>query len=409
MANRRESIPGYLYALDGLRALSLIMIYVFHSWQQSWISFYIKLPSGKVLDFLNQFQRYGYIAIDSFFVLSGFCLFYPIARSMFGEGKEINWKEFYIKRTKRILPSYILLLIVMWFIPDLSALKFGSFKDYLRHFFAFVTFSQNRTGVTYGSMISTAWTLGIEVQFYLLFPFIVKAFRKKPVLTYIVSLAVCEALRLYAISHFEAANTIQGLMIFYIDIFVMGMLCAYFVVYAKHKLPNMDKLKIPMTIMSVLFALLAYYYMRWMGNFRPDGGVTYPDAIHRFMYRPILYFAIAGFIFTACFSMKFWEKGIWGNKLAMFLSTVSYNFYLWHQNIHIYFKRNPVEFLYTAADAENHLHTPMLKFMIFTGLLSLAIATFVTYLVEIPIYKYGFVGYIKRIKGFFTKKGVETS
>jgi len=407
MLNRRESIPGYLCALDGLRALSLILIYVFHSWQQSWISFYIKLPNGTILNFLNQLQRYGYIAIDAFFVISGFCLFYPIARSMFGEGKEINWKEFYIKRAKRILPSYILLLVLMWFVADLPALKMADFKHYLRHFTAFLTFTQNRSGTTYGSLISTAWTLSVEVQFYLVFPFIVKAFRKKPLLTYIASLVICEALRLFAITNYEASNVIQGYMIFYIDIFVAGMLCAYFVVYAKHKLPHMDKLKIPMTIASALFVLLAYYYMRWMGSYRIEGMVS-PDAVHRFVYRPLLYFAMAGFIFTACFSMKFWEKGIWGNRVVMFLSAISYNFYLWHQNIHIYFKRNPVDFLYTMADAENHVHIPMLKFMILTGVLSLVIATLVTYLFEIPISKYGVVGYVKKIGNFFKKKEEET-
>lgn len=402
MANRRESIPGYLYALDGLRALSLIMIYIFHAWQQSWIHFYIKLPGGTTLDFLTQMQRYGYIAIDSFFVLSGFCLFYPIARSIFGNGKDINWKEFYIKRIKRILPSYVLLIILMWFIADLPALKMADFKNYLKHFFAFLTFTQNRSGGTYGSLISTAWTLAIEVQFYLVFPFIVKAFRKKPILTYVVSLVICQALRIFAVTNYDAANIIQGHMIFYIDIFVMGMLCSYFVVYAKNKLPHMDKLKIPMTIASALFVLLAYYYMRWMGSYRVEGMVS-PDAVHRFIYRPILYFAVAGFIFTACFSIKFWERGIWGNRVSMFLSTISYNFYLWHQNIHIYFKRNPVEFLYTMADAENHVPGPMLKFMIFTGGLSLVIAILVTYLFEIPISKYGLVGYFKNIGKLFKK------
>lgn len=403
MVNRRESIPGYLYALDGLRALSLIMIYAFHAWQQSWISFYIKLPNGTTLNFLNQLQRFGYIAIDAFFVLSGFCLFYPIARSMFGECKEINFKEFYIKRAKRILPSYVLLLVLMWFIADLPGLKMADFKNYLKHFIAFITFTQNRTANTYGSLISTTWTLAIEVQFYLLFPFIVKIFRKKPLPTYIVSLVICEFLRLFAITNYDAENIIQGNIVFYIDIFVMGMLCSYFVVYAKHKLSHIDKFKIHMTIASALFLLLAYYYMRWMGRYKVQDMVS-PDVVHRFVYRPILYLAVSGFIFTACFSMKFWERGIWGNRIAMFLSTISYNFYLWHQNIHIYFKRNPVDFLYTMADAENHVHTPMLKFMIFTGGLTLIIATIITYLFEIPISKHGLVGYVKNIGKIFKIK-----
>ena len=102
---REKSISGYLPALDGLRAVSLILVFMFHNWQASWIAYKIALPNGKFLFDFEIFQRYGYIAIDSFFVLSGFALFYPVARAMFGESKEISWKEFYIKRARRILPA----------------------------------------------------------------------------------------------------------------------------------------------------------------------------------------------------------------------------------------------------------------------------------------------------------------
>ncbi len=403
MANRRDTIPGYLYALDGLRALALLMIWLFHSWQQSWVFLYVKLSDGSMLNTVHMIQRYGYVAIDIFFVLSGFCLFYPIARTMFGEGKEICWKEFYIKRAKRILPSYILILLVMAFVPDLATNNTYSLSEFVKQFFSSLFFVQNCYAATHGTLVSTAWTLAIEVQFYLVFPLIAKVFRKKPWLTLLSSLVLCEGLRLYAISNYVATNTLQGHMIFYIDIFVIGMMCAYLFVLAKHKLPYIQKLKKPMTFASILCMLLAYYFMCWMGGFQSNE-ISSADAVHRFMYRPILDFAVAGFIFTTCFSIDAWEKGIWGNRVAMFLSTISYNFYLWHQNIHIYFKRNPVELLYTAADVESHAHDPMVKYMVFTGLVSLAIAILVTYLIEIPIYKYGPIGYVKRIGQMFKKK-----
>lgn len=106
MNNSRQSdIPGYLYALDGMRAISLIFIVIFHTFQQSWIFYNLKISPDKYLFNFEIFQRYGYVAIDSFFVLSGFCLFYPIARSMFGECEFRGWKNFFIKRARRIYPS----------------------------------------------------------------------------------------------------------------------------------------------------------------------------------------------------------------------------------------------------------------------------------------------------------------
>ena len=67
MNNSRQSdIPGYLYALDGMRAISLIFIVIFHTFQQSWIFYNLKISPDKYLFNFEIFQRYGYVAIDSF-------------------------------------------------------------------------------------------------------------------------------------------------------------------------------------------------------------------------------------------------------------------------------------------------------------------------------------------------------
>ena len=391
MRNKRsESIPGYLYALDGLRAISLVFIYIFHAWQQSWVFLDIKNSSGEVLFSFETIQRFGYIAIDSFFVLSGFCLFYPIARSMFGESKQTSWKDFYIKRAKRILPSYFFILLVMAFIPDLEYMNYTVGFERLKHFLLSIFFAQNCHVATHGGLVSTAWTLVIEVHFYLIFPVMTYLFKKKPFLSFIGTLIVSECARLHAVSNIRITNVSQSLLIFYLDIFACGMFCAYLVVYARHKLPYMQKLKIPMTLISIISIYIVYLFMGWMGSTNiPDmDGAT----IHRFIYRPLLDIMIAVFIFTACNSMKFWEKGVWGNRVAVFLSTISYNFYLWHQNIHIYFKRHTVDSLFTLEEANNHVHEPMVRFMLFTLAVSFVIAVAVTYLIEKPFYKYGIVG-----------------
>lgn len=67
MNNSRQSdIPGYLYALDGMRAISLIFIVIFHTFQQSWIFYNLKISPDKYLFNFEIFQRYGYVAIDFF-------------------------------------------------------------------------------------------------------------------------------------------------------------------------------------------------------------------------------------------------------------------------------------------------------------------------------------------------------
>lgn len=147
------------------------------------------------------FQRYGYVAIDSFFVLSGFCLFYPIARSMFGECEFRGWKNFFIKRARRIYPSYVIMLILTILIPSFSYIGGmydpKSFTNVAHNVIMHLLFIHNFDSHTIGTTISTAWTMSIEVQFYVLFPLICIPFRKKPVLTTVVMSLVAVIAEIY--------------------------------------------------------------------------------------------------------------------------------------------------------------------------------------------------------------------
>jgi len=402
MKRRSDSIPGYLPVLDGIRALSVVLIWVFHVWQQSWVWWNIKTPDGSTLFSLSVFQQCGYVAVDVFFVLSGFCLFYPIARSMFGEGKPINWKDFYIKRAKKILPSYFFILLVFFFVKDLGYMNTYDFKEGFRQFAKAMTFTSTTDVMSYGGLVATSWTLCVEVQFYLLFPVIAWLFRKKPVLSCLGIGVLSVLFRLWAVTNMTLGSVAQGVVFFYLDLFAYGMIAAYAVVWAKKNLNKMDKLKLPMTLIAIVCLYVIYLYMKWMLRANVPGLDS--PALQRFVYRPLLDLPIALFIFVSCFSFNFWQKGIWGNRLFVFLSTISYNFYLWHQNIHIYMKRHPVTSLFTLEDAANHTHEPMIWYTLVTLAISLIIATAVTYLLEKPMYQYGFVGYFKHIANKLKRK-----
>ena len=72
----------YVGVLDGVRTLGVLAVVWFHFWQQTWLHPVVKLPfTGWQLD-LEWLPRSGYIMVDLLLVLSGFCLFLPIARQM---------------------------------------------------------------------------------------------------------------------------------------------------------------------------------------------------------------------------------------------------------------------------------------------------------------------------------------
>ena len=392
MNNSRQSdIPGYLYALDGMRAISLIFIVIFHTFQQSWIFYNLKISPDKYLFNFEIFQRYGYVAIDSFFVLSGFCLFYPIARSMFGECEFRGWKNFFIKRARRIYPSYVIMLILTILIPSFSYIGGmydpKSFTNVAHNVIMHLLFIHNFDSHTIGTTISTAWTMSIEVQFYVLFPLTCIPFRKKPVLTTVVMSLVAVLLRFILMANANISQPIMSAITpIYFDVFAFGMISAYFVVYVRNKVKCIDKLKLCMTIISALSIFSAFGYMCWLRKISFPNGVA-GDVYFRFLYRGIFSVLIALFLFTACFSYGFWEKKIWGNKFFVFLSSISYTVYLWHQNVFIFLKNHNIP--YSTQNPVMNDRAAMDGLTLICWTVSILAGIIITNYIERPIVKYG--------------------
>ncbi len=143
----RERQPG----LDLLRALAIIVVVIYHA-----ALFGFKLP-GRV-------DRFGWIGVDLFFVLSGYLiggqLLAPLAR-----GRHINLGRFFARRALRIMPAYFVVLAIYIFLP--------SWREYPEMYptWKFLLSVQN-IGLHGGTAFSHAWSLAVEDQFYLCLPFI---------------------------------------------------------------------------------------------------------------------------------------------------------------------------------------------------------------------------------------------
>ena len=394
---RQDSIPGYLYALDGLRAVALLMIFFFHSWQQTWISFNIQLRPGVYLFNLDLIQRFGYFAIDAFFVLSGFGLFYPIARSMFKEAEPVDWKTFFIKRLRRIYPAYVLMLLILLIFPVMS---WGTTKEMaplelFKHFGSHLLFIHTFWDKTLGTTISTAWTMGIEVQFYVIFPLIARLFKKKPGWSFAGLLVVSQVLRMITISSENTSMVMQARVWLYLDVFAWGMFAAWLVVWIRNNIQKIERLRGWMTAISAASVVLVWYLMQWQSKITMPQGMD-TSVYFRMGLRPLLDGAFALFLVSACYSFRFWEQKIWGNRFFVFLSTISYSFYLWHQNLYIFFKR--VNIPYSAQNPVMGDRAAMDGLLLLCAAASLLIAAASTYLVELPIARYGYLGCLKKCK-----------
>ncbi|WP_162685585.1 acyltransferase family protein [Roseovarius amoyensis] len=150
---------NYSKEIDGLRAISVILVIVFHV-QNDW------LPGG-------------FIGVDVFFVISGFLITSLIYRELLESGR-FSFAKFYRRRFARLLPALFITLLVTYILAFLfyGPQEFDSLgKDIF--FSAFGIKNLHDAGganyfvqdETYKPLLHM-WSLGVEEQFYVVWPFI---------------------------------------------------------------------------------------------------------------------------------------------------------------------------------------------------------------------------------------------
>ena len=152
----RERQPG----LDLLRALAIIVVVIYHG-----ALFGFKLP-GRV-------DRFGWIGVDLFFVLSGYLiggqLLAPLARD-----QRMNLGRFFARRALRIMPAYFVVLAIYFLLPS-----WREYSEMSQPLWKFLLSIQN-IALHGGTAFSHAWSLAVEDQFYLALPFLLLFLYRRP-------------------------------------------------------------------------------------------------------------------------------------------------------------------------------------------------------------------------------------
>ncbi|MDR9827330.1 acyltransferase family protein [Vibrio sp. FNV 38] len=148
--------PHYRPDVDGLRAIAVMVVVLFHAGFES--------LSG------------GFIGVDVFFVISGYVIMLSLLHML--EDGTFSIREFYFRRAKRIMPALFFTLVLttlvasLLFIPEL-------FHQYLQSLIATLSFVSNlffwKTTNYFGSAAELkpllhTWSLSLEEQYYLFAP-----------------------------------------------------------------------------------------------------------------------------------------------------------------------------------------------------------------------------------------------
>lgn len=149
---------NYRPDIDGLRAFAILPVVIFHAFPKVF--------------------RGGFIGVDIFFVISGFLISTIIFENL--DKKTFSFTSFYARRIRRIFPS-LLLILISSYLFGWWVLFSDEYKQLAKHITAGTAFVSNfilwgESGYFDNSAetkpLLHLWSLGIEEQFYVIWPFL---------------------------------------------------------------------------------------------------------------------------------------------------------------------------------------------------------------------------------------------
>jgi peptidoglycan/LPS O-acetylase OafA/YrhL len=309
----------YRTELDGLRALSVVAVIIYHA-------------NIQILGF--QIFKGGFFGVDVFLILSGYLITGIIRGKM--ESGGFSFFDFYWRRAKRIVPALLVMLLVttlfayFFLLPDglvtyakslLSALHFGS------NYYFYGEDSYTASASIYKPLLHT-WSLALEWQFYIVYPLIVWFLNK------FFKQYVFGALFILALISLQYAN---------------------FIVPSQ---PDLAFYLLPTRAWELIFGGLVTFFNREHLINAVKGSLEY------FIYKSLpligLFLVIHSLLFVGheilhpsfltvipvlgtCLFLMFSHKGevtndLLSTRVFVFIGLISYSLYLWHQPVFVFFR-----------------------------------------------------------------------
>lgn len=302
----------YRPEIDGLRAIAVLSVIIYHVFPDA-------LPGG-------------FVGVDIFFVISG----YLITKIIYNDALDgkFTYTEFYKRRALRIFPSLIVVLVASliygWFF-----LLQGEYSALGKHVFTGAFFVANIGYLLESGYFDTAselkpllhlWSLGVEEQFYIIWPaFILLVVKRKNVakisilLLFIASLSYCiyETMHNQSISYYSPITRLWELMV--------GALISLKV---KEDNTNINNLNVVAPIIGFLLIVFSVFFINSKMNF-PGYLALVP---------------VAGAALIIGYGRGSYIGHILSNRLFVFIGLISYPLYLWHWPLIVFYK------LKTASD-----------------------------------------------------------
>ncbi|MGB6941368.1 MAG: acyltransferase [Bryobacteraceae bacterium] len=165
---RITSTGQFIPEIDGLRFLAIFSVYIYHltgDVMRHSVSGYHQSVQSNGLFLVTQILNVG---VPLFFVISGFILGLPFAESHRNLRKPVSLKKYFWRRVTRLEPPYFLCLL-LFFILKITTAR-GSATGLLPNLIASIFYVHNPIFGRPSDIDFVAWSLEIEIQFYILAP-----------------------------------------------------------------------------------------------------------------------------------------------------------------------------------------------------------------------------------------------
>jgi len=165
-ADHPTAQPGRIRALDGLRGVAALLVLAGHA------AAFLLYESEKTL-LTRTIQTSGVLGVDLFFVVSGFLI---TGILLDGRGDPAALRIFWWRRALRILPLAVVYLGVLFLLArsPFAPSEYAHFEGWAFFLFFLGNIHMAAVGST-PSELAILWSLAIEEQFYLLWPFLVRS------------------------------------------------------------------------------------------------------------------------------------------------------------------------------------------------------------------------------------------
>ena len=246
---------NYLPEIDGLRFLAIFSVVVIMH-----ITHYIdeKFYANHLIDskYWRHFVLEGGNGVALFFVISGFILSVPFARWRLNDEKKVSLKKYFLRRVTRLEPPYFIALIV-FFMAHVWILHTFSFAELLPHFFASAAYQHILVYHSFSPILPVAWSLEVEVQFYILAPvfFLIFLIRSKT-LRWVLSSLIIVVSAIYWYDVENVVHVFRYIFLFFGGILLADLYCSKVIMFRNQYLG----------LTVGLCALLGYFFLPSLSN-----------------------------------------------------------------------------------------------------------------------------------------------